>query len=66
MDAGFGKRILWGSDQMVWPETIRLAIETIESANFLTREQKRNIFYNNAARFLRLTEQQIAHHHGRR
>ena len=66
MDAGFGKRILWGSDQMIWPETIRLAIETIESADFLTREQKRDIFYNNAARFLRLTEQQIARHHGRR
>ncbi len=41
---------------MIWPETIRLAIETIESADFLTDEQKRDIFYNNAARFLRLDE----------
>ena len=42
---------------MIWPETIRLAIETIDSADFLTDEQKRDIFYNNAARFLRLDEQ---------
>jgi len=56
VEAGFGKRILFGSDQMIWPETIGLAIETIESADFLTDEQKRDIFYNNAARFLRLDE----------
>jgi uncharacterized protein len=52
VDAGFGKRILWGSDQMVWPRAIDVAIETIEKAPFLTREQKRDIFYNNAVRFL--------------
>jgi len=56
VEAGFGKRILFGSDQMIWPDTIRLAIETIESADFLTNEQKRNILYNNAARFLRLDQ----------
>ncbi len=56
VEAGFGKRILFGSDQMIWPETIRLAIETIESADFLTDEQKHDIFYSNAARFLRLDE----------
>jgi predicted TIM-barrel fold metal-dependent hydrolase len=28
----------------------------LESADFLTDEQKRDIFYNNAARFLRLAE----------
>lgn len=52
MDAGFGKRILWGSDQMVWPRAIDVAIETIEQAPFLTRAQKRDIFYHNAERFL--------------
>lgn len=56
VDAGFGKRIMFGSDQMIWPDTIRLAIETIESADFLSEDQKRDIFYNNAARFLRLDE----------
>jgi uncharacterized protein len=52
--AGFGKRLMFGSDQMVWPEGIGMAIQGIESANFLTEEQKRDIFYNNAVRFLRL------------
>ena len=60
VDAGFGRRILWGSDQMVWPATIEVAIDTIEKASFLTPAQKRDIFYNNAARFLRLTPGDIA------
>lgn len=54
VEAGFGKRVMFGSDQMVWPEAIGMAIEGIDSATFLTPEQKRDIFYNNAARFLRL------------
>jgi uncharacterized protein len=53
--AGLGKRIMFGSDQMVWPEKISAAVEAIEQAPFLTNEQKEDIFYNNAARFLRLT-----------
>jgi predicted TIM-barrel fold metal-dependent hydrolase len=64
VEAGFAKRIMWGSDQMVWPWTIDIAIETIEQAPFLTAEQKRDIFYNNAARFLRLSESEIRKHHG--
>jgi predicted TIM-barrel fold metal-dependent hydrolase len=52
--AGFGKRLLFGSDQMVWPEAIGMAIQGIESADFLTEEERRDIFYNNAVRFLRL------------
>lgn len=54
MRAGMGKRLMFGSDQMVWPDAIGLAIQGIESAKFLTVEQKRDIFYNNAARFLKL------------
>jgi len=54
--AGMGKRLMFGSDQMVWPEAIGMAIEGIESATFLSNEQKRDIFYSNAARFLRLKE----------
>ena len=54
VDAGFGKRILFGSDQMVWPEALEVAIRTIEQADYLTAEQKRDILYNNAVRFLRL------------
>jgi len=33
-----------------------MASEGIESAKFLSKEQKRDIFYNNAARFLKLKE----------
>ncbi len=54
VQAGFGRRILFGSDQMIWPETIGLAIRTITEADFLTAVQKRDILYNNAVRFLRL------------
>jgi len=63
VDAGFGKRVMFGSDQMVWPETIEMSIESIESADFLTWEQKRDILYNNAARFLRLSDEEITRHH---
>lgn len=63
VDAGFGKRIMFGSDQMIWPEAIERAIRVIEQAPFLSREQKRDIFYNNAARFLRLDARTIARHH---
>jgi predicted TIM-barrel fold metal-dependent hydrolase len=53
---GLGKRIMFGTDQMWWPDTIGMAIEVIESMKFLTEEQRRDVFYNNAARFLRLAE----------
>ena len=33
VDAGFEKRILFGSDQMIWSQSIELAIQTIESAD---------------------------------
>lgn len=65
VEAGFGKRIMFGSDQMIWPDAIPIALETIEQAPFLTEEQKRDILYNNAARFLRLSEEEIARHHGK-
>jgi len=52
--AGLGKRLMFGSDQMVWPEKIGAAVEAIDQASFLTEDQKRDIFYNNAERFLRL------------
>ena len=65
VDAGFGKRIMFGSDQMVWPESIGLAVSAVEAAPFLAPAQKSDIFYHNAARFLRLDEATIARHHGR-
>jgi predicted TIM-barrel fold metal-dependent hydrolase len=62
--AGFSDRILFGSDQMIWPDAIDVAVDSIESADFLSDAQKRDIFYNNAARFLALSEEEIARHHG--
>lgn len=56
VQAGLGKRLMFGSDQMVWPEKIGAGIEAIEQAPFLTYEQKRDIFYNNAVTFLRLED----------
>lgn len=52
--AGLGKRLMFGSDQMRWPESIGWGIEAIEAAAFLTSDQKRDILHDNAARFLRL------------
>jgi predicted TIM-barrel fold metal-dependent hydrolase len=56
--AGLGKRLMFGSDQMRWPEKIGEGIAAIEQAPFLTHEQKRDILFNNAARFLRLESSQ--------
>ncbi|KPK56582.1 MAG: hypothetical protein AMS22_00625 [Thiotrichales bacterium SG8_50] len=63
IDAGYEKRVMFGSDQMVWPETIERSIRVIKEAPFLSDQQKRDIFYNNAARFLRLSDEEIARHH---
>lgn len=59
VEAGFGKRIMFGSDQMIWPEAISNAVEGINSAVFLTPNQKRDIFYNNAIRFFRLDKDKL-------
>lgn len=63
MDAGYGNRVMFGSDNMIWPETIGASVEVIEDAPFLTEPQKRAIFYDNAARFLRFDEGRIREHH---
>ena len=62
VDAGLGKRIMWGSDQMVWPRALEIALETVVEASFLSTEQKRDILYNNAARFLRLSPRKAGEH----
>jgi len=54
MDARLGKRIMFGTDQMIWSEAVGMSIEAIESAPFLTQEQKQDIFFNNAADLLKL------------
>jgi predicted TIM-barrel fold metal-dependent hydrolase len=56
VQAGFGKRILYGTDLMVWPELLETSIGVIENANYLSFDQKRDILFNNAVRFFRLDE----------
>ena len=65
VDVGFMDRLLFGTDQMVWPEAIGIAIETVETVPFLSNKQKRDILYGNATRFLELTDEEISIHHGR-
>jgi predicted TIM-barrel fold metal-dependent hydrolase len=36
----------------------------VRDAPFLSEMQKRDILYDNAARFLRLRDEEIARHHG--
>jgi len=56
VQAGFGKRIMYGTDFLGYPKMIETSIGVIQNASYLTQEQKRDILYNNAARFLRLEE----------
>jgi predicted TIM-barrel fold metal-dependent hydrolase len=39
-----------------------MAIEKVQSLEFLTLKEKQAIFYENAARFLNLSEERIAKH----
>lgn len=55
-------RVMFGTDQMFWPEAIELAIERVDGYDFLTVEEKAGIFYDNAARFLGLSEDVVARH----
>ncbi len=64
VEDGFGDRIMFGSDQMIWPGMIDEAVRALEQATFLTTSQKRAIFYDNAARFLQLSSAEMARHRG--
>lgn len=47
-------RVMFGSDQMVWPNAISKSIEFLNSLEFLSENEKRMILYDNAKRFLKL------------
>ena len=51
-NAGYGDRVMYGSD--VGLDDFGSGIDAILNAEFLSQQQKRDILYNNAARFLRL------------
>ena len=54
VQAGYSKRIMFGSDSLGFPENIAMAVDAVKSADFLTSGQRSDIFYHNAARFFRL------------
>jgi predicted TIM-barrel fold metal-dependent hydrolase len=54
VEAGFEDRVMFGTDQLEWPKLMTYSISIIQNADYLSPEQKRDILYNNAARFLRL------------
>lgn len=61
IDAGFGDRIMFGSDT----RPIGPILRRMEKIRWLSKQQRRAILYNNAARFLRLDQKTIQNHHGR-
>jgi len=54
VEGGFEDRVMFGTDQLIWPKLMAYSISIIQNAEYLTPEEKRDILYNNAARFLRL------------
>jgi uncharacterized protein len=54
VEAGFEDRVMYGTDQLQWPKLMSYSISLIQNADYLTPDQKRDILYNNAVRFLRL------------
>lgn len=52
--AGFGRRILYGTDLLIWPGLMETSINVIKDADYLTEQQKRDILFNNAVRFFNL------------
>ena len=60
---GYGDRIMFGSDEMTWPGAIGLTIDYINNLEFLSESQKRDLLYNNAVKFLRLSEEEDKYPH---
>ena len=54
VEAGFEDRVMFGTDQLIWPKLMAYSIGIVQNADYLTPDQKRDILYNNAVRFLRL------------
>jgi uncharacterized protein len=50
VDTVGSERLLFGSDQMAWPQMITPAVDAVLSAGFLSEVDRRNILWNNAAR----------------
>jgi predicted TIM-barrel fold metal-dependent hydrolase len=53
---GLLDRVLFGSDQMMWPDAITSSIDFLNSLDFLTEEEKQMILYQNGLKFLGIEE----------
>ena len=49
-------RVLFGTDQMVWPEAITSSINYLNAMPFLTKAEKEMILYKNAKKFLNIRD----------
>jgi len=54
--AGVLHKVFFGSDQCWWPHAIKASIDRLNSFDFLTAKDKRDILYNNAAKFLSIEQ----------
>lgn len=61
VEAGLLQRVMFATDNM----PVEPILARLERFDFLSGAQRRDILYNNAARFLRLDEGTIARHHER-
>ncbi len=61
-EEGLLERVMFGSDGA---DLLGAHIEALEAVPFLSTDEKRDIFYHNAARFLRLSPAEVRRHHGR-
>jgi len=57
IQAGFGKRIMYGTDFMMWPRLFETSMGVVMNAQFLSEDQKRDIMFNNAVRFFRMNKE---------
>jgi hypothetical protein len=62
VDEGVVDKILFASDEMIWPDALTAAVNYIKQANYLTKDEKEKILYYNAATFLKLSEEEISEH----
>jgi len=59
VQAGFGKRIMYGTDFFSFPRMMEGSMSVIVNAQYLGESQKRDILFNNAARFFRMDASQF-------
>lgn len=60
INSGYEDRIMFGSDQMAWPERFQKSVDSIQQLEFLSEEQKQKIFYKNAMKFFKIDKRHFA------